>query len=95
MVDPKAALIFLGAYADRLLKFDWKRLVPHGRLEKYSYGAAGIEFTMPWGREGFGLGLGLGVIDVWVGWPRAEENLHTEDCKHEVQVEEKQPSLVD
>jgi hypothetical protein len=87
---------FLGTTVDKVKKFDYKRLIPRGRMERYSYAVAGIELTWPWRKEGLGIGIGLGVIDIWVGWPRLEENLHTEDCKHdEVQVEEKQPSLAD
>ena len=81
-MDFQMALVFLGATASKVSKFDWSRLIPRLRVDKYKYGAAGIELTWPWRSEGFGLGLGLGTIDIWLGWPKSEENLHNEECKH-------------
>ena len=82
MLDPQTVLLFLGAYATKVRKFDYKRLIPRGRVDKYAYAAAGIEITWPWGKEGLGIGFGLGVIDFWVGWPHLEESLHIEGCRH-------------
>jgi len=86
MINPQIALVFLGVYADKVIKFDYKRLIPQARVEKYSYGVVGVELTAPWGANGLGIGFGLGVVDLWLGWPRLEENLHTADCKHESPV---------
>ena len=78
-MDIQTAFIFLGSAASKVSKFDWRRLIPRFKVDHYKYGAGGIEFT--W-RVGPGVGLGLGVVDLWFGWPRLEENLHTEECRH-------------
>lgn len=49
------------------------------QTEKYAYGTAGIEFT--W-RKGAGVGLGLGTVDLWFGFPRKVEMLHYQGCPH-------------
>lgn len=80
MVDLQASMVFLGTAVDRVKKFNWSNLVPRFRVDTYDYGTAGIGLT--W-RQGVGLGLGLGRLDVWAGWPRNHEGLHTEGCLHE------------
>lgn len=82
-MNVQMAFVLLGSMADRVSKFDWMRLIPKFRVDKYKYGVVGIEFTMPWKREGLGVGLGLGTIDLWFGWPSLEEDLHTGTCHHE------------
>lgn len=74
------ALVFLSATLDRVAKFDWKRLIPKFRVDHYRYGVLAVEPT--W-RVGLGIGLGLGRVDLWFGWPRQEESLHTAECHHE------------
>lgn len=73
------AMKSLDSTLDKVAKFDYSKLIPRARSEKYSYGTAGFEFT--W-KVGLGVGLGLGVWDVWFGWPRNQESLHTGDCRH-------------
>lgn len=65
----------------RALLSSWSKLVPKFRFDTYSYATAGIEFT--W-RQGVGIGLGLGSLDVWVGWPRNQKSLHHPGCGHNV-----------
>jgi hypothetical protein len=78
MIDQKAILVFLRATLDRVAKFDYKKLLLKGKVDKYDYATGGIEPIWPWRREqggwikgeGFGLALGLGKYDICVGWPR-------------------------
>lgn len=79
MVDIQYVRVLVGVSLDKLKDFNWKKLIPRFRVDWYQYAAAGIEFT--W-REGPGVGLGLGIIDLWFGWPRGEESLHTKECVH-------------
>lgn len=59
--------------------FDYRKLVPKGRMDKYTYAAAGIEMTWPWRKEdsgfavgeGLGVGIGIGKYDFWFGWSRS------------------------
>jgi hypothetical protein len=71
-----------GNTLDKMAKFDYRRLIPKGRVDRFTYGTAGIAITWPWRKEGLGIGLGLGVWDVWAGWPRHQENLHYDGCLH-------------
>lgn len=80
MVDIQVVLLYLRGVADKAREFDWSRLIPRGRVEKYQYGVVGFEFTL---RPGFGVGFGLGTIDLWLGWPRLEPNLHRAGCTHD------------
>ena len=82
-MDVQMVLVFFGVASKKLSEFDWMRLIPRFRVDKYKYGAVGIELTSPWGKSGTGLGFGLGLIDLWLGWPRLEENLHHDGCRHE------------
>ena len=61
-------------------KFDWSRLIPRFRTDTYSYGVVGIEFT--W-RRGLGIGLGVGRLDLWAGWPTSQQSLHNDECSHD------------
>lgn len=81
-MDVQMAMVFLGSVANKVSEFDWMRLVPRFKVDKYKYGVAAIEFTMPWQKMGLGVGLGLGRVDLWFGWPRIEENLHHDNCFH-------------
>lgn len=74
MVDLQGIIVALGNFKDKAL-----RVVPKFKVDKYEYGAAGVEFTCS---KGVGIGLGLGVVDLWFGWPRREENLHFSGCVH-------------
>ena len=65
---------------DGFARFDYSKLIPSVKVDKYSFASPGFETT--WRRPGVGVGLGLGVIDFWVGWKRTEENLHVEGCTH-------------
>jgi hypothetical protein len=76
-------LAMLDRIVDKVAKFDWKKLLPTGRMDRYSYGTVGIEFTTPWGWHGAGVGLGLGRFDFWVGWPKRRASLHYDGCRHE------------
>lgn len=80
MVDAQMTLLYLRGVAGKVRKFDWSRLIPRFKVQRYQYGVAGIEFTL---RQGFGLGLGLGVVDLWFGWPKPEQNLHRPGCSHD------------
>lgn len=91
MVDVQGVLTVLGRAKDRLINFKWSKLVPRGKVTKYFFNedegtrwpwALGLDLTAPWGKTGLGLGIGLGRLDVWVGWPRTEEDLHSENCVH-------------
>jgi len=56
---------------DSVAKFDYFRLIPTGvftKGERYSFG---VELTLR--HVGPGVGLGLGKIDLWVGWPPKPE----------------------
>lgn len=86
MIELKDIQIFLRSFMDRLAKFDYTKLVPKGKVDKYEYSAGGVEMTWPWRREGpwfsrdggwttgvgLGLGFGLGKYDIWTGWPRVK-----------------------
>lgn len=74
MIDVQGIRFVLGS-----MKEDLFRVVPKFKIEKYEYGAVGVEFT--W-KKRVGIGLGLGVIDLWFGWTRREENLHFDGCVH-------------
>ncbi len=41
--------------------------------------ALGVELTWT---QGLGVGVGLGLVDFWVGWPKKQESLHDEGCSH-------------
>lgn len=70
-IDKATDAVVRAAHAVRT--FDYKLLIPSGRWEKYPYSTAGIERTKFGSYEGLGLGIGLGRIDVWVGWPHRQE----------------------
>lgn len=91
MVDVPGVLLVLGRTKDRVINFKWSKLIPRFKVDKYFFNedegtkwpwVLWFEATSPWGKTGLGLGLGLGRLDVWFGWPRAEENLHYEGCRH-------------
>jgi hypothetical protein len=82
VVDIRYILAFLQATVNEALEL-LMALLPKFKIEKYSYSVLGIELTAPWGRSGLGLGIGLGVIDLWVGWPRSQESLHHHGCAHD------------
>lgn len=51
----------------------------------------GIEFTgraneFTW-RPGPGIAIGLGLIDIWFGWPTRERKLHYKGCLHDKSVQ--------
>jgi hypothetical protein len=91
MIDVQYVKALLGTTVDKLAKFDYSKLVPKFRSEKYAYGVAGIEFTLPWKKEGLGIGVGLGVLDFWFGWPKDDGPLHYEGCLHEKPVKVPEP----
>ncbi|HEY6019050.1 MAG TPA: hypothetical protein VIY48_03895 [Candidatus Paceibacterota bacterium] len=53
---------------DKAALFNWSKLVPSVKTTQFEKLAFGIEPT--WGNSGLGLALGLGKIDLWMGWPR-------------------------
>lgn len=62
----KKALAILDRTVDRIAKLNWSRMKPMVIVEQYKYSTAGIETT--WRTPGIGLGIGLGRVDLWMGW---------------------------
>ena len=79
MLDIQGVIIVLGSITDKIKKFDWSRLVPRFKFDKYPHAGVGIDLT--W-KVGPGIGFGVGKFDLWFGWPRAEEDLHYRGCGH-------------
>jgi hypothetical protein len=78
-MDIQYFLALFGISRDKLSKFNWMNLAPEFKLDRYEHSRVGIEPT--WGRNGIGLGVGLGRFDLWFGWPK-HEDLHRAGCGH-------------
>lgn len=53
---------------DKLANFDYAKLIPEPKVSRgHQNFALGAEFTLRY--CGPGIGLGLGKVDVWIGWP--------------------------
>ena len=71
-------------------KIDWSKLVPVVETVKYTKEeqpvSLGIEFTSRY--TGFGLGIGFGRFDFWIGWPTPARAscLHHESCVPALEV---------
>lgn len=83
MLSLEYVLAFVSVSTNKVKKFEWLRLVPQFRVDEYRGwpASAGIELT--W-RVGLGIGFGLGIYDLWFGWPRSDKGLHVSECGHEV-----------
>lgn len=90
MIDFEGLLLFLSSAKDKAKKKStWLKMIPRVRTESYPRSRRrsrdigwprhlGIEPT--W-RGGLGLGIGLGSVDLWFGWPKTEQ-LHRAGCGH-------------
>lgn len=90
MIDVQGVKVFLGVGWDKVTKVKWSKLIPRFRVDRYPISnskknevgwapALGLELT--W-KMGPGIGVGLGLVDIWFGWPRSQENLHHDGCGH-------------